>query len=332
MKKIKLVKEATTLISLVMAILIIQTPVYSTEITPAEISKVVVKNETAISEVSKATVHQQKVNARRVPSIAYKEIGTSVQSVVSKNLKKESVHPVKGAEKKVSNFKNPTGLRKYAVFIGGKHIVTFDKPYAGYSPEQRAKILVSRLKQFELVNGNPKLIMPAKEQGSVVIRANKETLFTLDAENAKVLKLSVPEYALQMTNTIRQALGSPILVRDSNLLASRGFVSYSFARRYMARPEVGIASWYGGIFNGRKAADGSIFSTYKFTAAHKTLPFGSVVRVTNTRNGKSCLVKITDRGPFVAGRVIDLSSAAAREIGILDSGVSQVKLEIVDRI
>ncbi|OGI00058.1 MAG: hypothetical protein A2Y25_09100 [Candidatus Melainabacteria bacterium GWF2_37_15] len=96
--------------------------------------------------------------------------------------------------------------------------------------------------------------------------------------------------------------------------------------------ETGVASWYGGHFHGRRAADGSAYNMNKFTAAHKTLPFGSIVKVTNLRNNNSCVVKITDRGPFIEGRIIDLSRVAAEEIGMLGSGVSKVKIEVLGRV
>ena len=91
----------------------------------------------------------------------------------------------------------------------------------------------------------------------------------------------------------------------------------------------GTASWYGPAFHGKRAADGSRFNTDEYTAAHKTYPFGTLVKVTNLKNSKSCVVKITDRGPYAHGRIIDLSKKAAEDIGMLGSGVAKVKLEVV---
>ncbi len=93
--------------------------------------------------------------------------------------------------------------------------------------------------------------------------------------------------------------------------------------------ESGTASWYGGKFQGRKTANGEIFDTYKFTAAHKTLPFNTIVRVTNLNNGLSVEVRINDRGPFVKGRIIDLSRAAAEKLDMTASGVAPVRIEII---
>jgi rare lipoprotein A len=91
----------------------------------------------------------------------------------------------------------------------------------------------------------------------------------------------------------------------------------------------GIASWYGYPHHGRMTAGGQRFNMYEFTAAHQTLPLGTRLRVTNLTNGRSVIVTITDRGPFVRGRVIDLSFAAAREISMLGRGTAPVQLEIL---
>jgi rare lipoprotein A len=96
--------------------------------------------------------------------------------------------------------------------------------------------------------------------------------------------------------------------------------------------EEGNASWYGAPFHGRQASNGEIYDMYKLTAAHRTLPFNTVVRVTNLSNGKVTTVRITDRGPFVDNRIIDLSYAAAREIDSIGPGVVPVRLEILSAI
>jgi peptidoglycan lytic transglycosylase len=93
--------------------------------------------------------------------------------------------------------------------------------------------------------------------------------------------------------------------------------------------EQGIASWYGVPFHGRRAANGEVYDMNRLTAAHRTLPFGSMVRVTNLDNGRQTEVRITDRGPFVQGRIIDLSFAAARSVDMVGSGIARVRLELL---
>lgn len=92
----------------------------------------------------------------------------------------------------------------------------------------------------------------------------------------------------------------------------------------------GTASFYGRRFNGRRTASGEAFDMHALTAAHRTLPFGSKVRVTNLANDRSVVVRINDRGPFTRKRVIDLSRAAANEIGLIRRGHGQVRLELVE--
>ncbi|MEO6641166.1 MAG: septal ring lytic transglycosylase RlpA family protein [Chitinophagaceae bacterium] len=109
-------------------------------------------------------------------------------------------------------------------------------------------------------------------------------------------------------------------------LLAASFLSIAF---YSCSPKVvesGRASFYADKFNGRKTANGERFSNHKKTAAHKTLPFGTKVKVTNIKNGKSVKVRINDRGPFVAGRSIDLSKKAARKIGMIKDGVGNVQM------
>jgi rare lipoprotein A len=91
--------------------------------------------------------------------------------------------------------------------------------------------------------------------------------------------------------------------------------------------EIGMASWYGPPYAGRKGADGTVYDQNAMTAAHLTLPLGTMVRVTNLTNNQSVVVRITDRGPFVHGRIIDLSLAAAKATGVYRAGVAKVKVE-----
>jgi rare lipoprotein A len=93
--------------------------------------------------------------------------------------------------------------------------------------------------------------------------------------------------------------------------------------------ETGLASWYGAPYDGRLAASGEIYDMQEFTAAHRTLPFGVWVEVRDLDNGKRVNVRITDRGPFVEGRIIDVSLAAAREIDLVGPGIARVRLTVI---
>lgn len=93
--------------------------------------------------------------------------------------------------------------------------------------------------------------------------------------------------------------------------------------------DVGIASWYGPTFHGKSTANGETYDQNELTAAHKTLPFNTVVKVTNLENGKSVTVRINDRGPYAGDRIIDLSRAAAEQIDMIGPGTAEVRLELV---
>lgn len=95
--------------------------------------------------------------------------------------------------------------------------------------------------------------------------------------------------------------------------------------------EKGIASWYGKKFHGKKTSNGEIYNMYSMTAAHKTLPMNTSLLVTNIKNGKQIVVRVNDRGPFVQGRIVDLSYHAANEIGMTHAGVAQVHIQAISK-
>ncbi|HSA05920.1 MAG TPA: septal ring lytic transglycosylase RlpA family protein [Candidatus Gastranaerophilales bacterium] len=214
------------------------------------------------------------------------------------------------------------------VYINRQEIITLDQIAGGLTPRERAAIFVKTLRAFLEQGQNPQKIFPDFEKGIAVIKHEDKILFTADAKSAKSQGINANELAFLWANSVRKALGASELIKDyelfknlvENYVESAGF------------NETGMASWYGGDFHGRSSADGSIYDKNQFTAAHKSLPFGSVVKVTNLRNGNACLVKITDRGPFVQGRIIDLSRVAAKEIGMLSSGVSKVTIEVLGKV
>ena len=155
----------------------------------------------------------------------------------------------------------------------------------------------------------------------VLVTVNRQTILPDTTDNPA-------EDVLQMANRLRRLLGNaPALSRVEGMPEPVR----------PAAPQVGIvtstlsgtASWYGPGFHGRRSASGEVFNQNALTAAHRTLPFGTRVRVTNIRTGQQVVVRINDRGPFSRGRIIDLSAAAAGQIGLRASGVGQVQLEVL---
>jgi rare lipoprotein A len=93
--------------------------------------------------------------------------------------------------------------------------------------------------------------------------------------------------------------------------------------------ETGFASWYGAPYHKRRGSNGEVYDMHAMTAAHRTLPMGSIVRVTNVKTGSSAIVRITDRGPFIQGRILDLSEAAAKKVDVWSVGVAMVRIEVL---
>jgi len=111
-----------------------------------------------------------------------------------------------------------------------------------------------------------------------------------------------------------------------------GLSAWAVLDRYVPTGRhVGVASWYGPGFYGRQTASGAVYTGADLTAAHRSLPFGTRVRVTNLENGRRVVVVVDDRGPYARGRVIDLSPAAAHRLGMLRDGLARVRVEVVGR-
>jgi rare lipoprotein A len=127
---------------------------------------------------------------------------------------------------------------------------------------------------------------------------------------------SRPEGAVRLPEGTKEAadLAEPTIPNDATPIAI----------------ETGRASWYGPPYHNRRGSNGEIYNMHAMTAAHRTLPLGSIVRVTNLKTGDTALVRITDRGPFITGRIIDLSLAAARKIDLYRVGVAEVRVEVME--
>jgi rare lipoprotein A len=127
---------------------------------------------------------------------------------------------------------------------------------------------------------------------------------------------------------MRRLAALPLLV----LLLLPGTTGATGAKQAAEAPapyQVGKASWYGKYFHGRTTANGEIYDMFQFTAAHRELPLGTWLKVTNLRTGKWIIVRVNDRGPYVDGRIIDLSYGAAQMLGFREKGLEQVRLDII---
>lgn len=141
-----------------------------------------------------------------------------------------------------------------------------------------------------------------------------------------VILLMLAAAAIQGCSMISDIANSSAQIQSASVRKANYEISRPSA---ISKLEIGAASWYGPGFNGKATASGDIFDDRKFTAAHRTLPLGSKARVVNLNNGKSVEVVINDRGPHVQGRIIDLSQASAKALGMIDCGITQVKVQLI---
>lgn len=198
-------------------------------------------------------------------------------------------------------------------------------------PIQQATAIAAQLNQLHRngVDGSNITAEWSEASETYVIRVGDQVLVEFDSDI--ILPDTTENRAediLQATNRIRRQFGNAAPLNaiegtpnthQENYVAV-GPIQFTFT---------GIASWYGPGFHGRRTASGAVFDQHALTAAHRTLPFGTLVRVTNMNNGTSVTVRITDRGPFGGGRVLDLSAGAARAIGMIRSGVAPVRVDVV---
>lgn len=178
---------------------------------------------------------------------------------------------------------------------------------------------------------SPKKTLP----GHYLIKVNGEQLVEINAETRlSDMTDDLAEEALQATNRLRRLVGNAPPLREifgkpvppPKLLQRMPRIKLP---QQIASGLNGLASWYGPGFHGNRSASGERYNQNALTAAHRSLPFGTKVRVTNMRSGRSVVVRINDRGPHIRGRIIDLSAAAARIVGVMQSGVAPVRVEVL---
>lgn len=209
-----------------------------------------------------------------------------------------------------------------------------DSPTAATAndPVWRATAVAAKLNQLNRDNVNA---------DAIAVRWNPdEKVYAIEVKGEKLVPIddrtilpdttrNPAEDALQATNRLRRLMGNaPPLKEVAGQPQERKIAQLSFGPIRLQM--TGVASWYGPGFHGRRSASGEVYNQNALTAAHRSLPFGTNVQVTNLNNGRSVIVRITDRGPFVRGRVIDLSAAAARVLGVMHSGVAPVQLQVLD--
>lgn len=201
-------------------------------------------------------------------------------------------------------------------------------------PAARATAVAAKINQLYQADVNGKDITLKWEQvaglagGRYLIKSNQVEIAAIDRDTILPdTTQNLEQDALQATNRLRRLFGdaAPLSAIEGKSMFDPQLAFSGVIQRTMT----GFASWYGPGFHGNRSASGEIFNQHALTAAHRTLPFGTRVVVTNLDNGQSVVVKINDRGPFHGNRVIDLSAGAARVLGLMQSGVAPVRVEVL---
>jgi len=211
-----------------------------------------------------------------------------------------------------------------------RETLTTDESTA-HEPAARAATVARQIDQFHQTVGNPEAVGVRWDTDL------EEYVITLEGESLVVVDevTMLPDTtgdaandALQATNRLRRLLGraEPLTEIEGRPEPDAIAAAYNWD---VTSVFTGRASWYGPGFHGRRTASGEVFNQNALTAAHRTLPFGTQVRVTNLSNNRQVVVRINDRGPFSHGRVLDLSAGAAREIGLHRAGVGSVRVEVL---
>ncbi len=209
------------------------------------------------------------------------------------------------------------------------------------SPLRRATLVAAKLNQMNWDNVDAGKITVNWQAGGVsqaqtgdryLIRVNGEELVEINGKTRLADTTNdLAKDALQAANRLRRLLGNAPPLHE---IAGRPVLRPLLPREISLGPVrislSGLASWYGPGSDGTESASGETFNQNALTAAHRSLPFGTKVRVTNLQNGLSVVVRINDRGPYIQGRIIDLSTAAARVLGLMQSGVAPVRVDVLN--
>ena len=297
-----------------------------------------------------ATIHTHKLNGknaatvyvRGIPVVTYIESEESAKPT-SDNAQKDSLS---GSKTKSETKKNSESskLASTNIKLGSSDSNNSAKSandsseslLASSDPIERATAAAALINQLNRDGLDPNKIIPNWKNGNYVIDLGDRA--TLKFDKQAVFPESLQDQTqdvLESANLLRRLLGGANPLSEVSNSPKPKFAGNPSFRPALNSRIVGVmsgmASWYGPGFDGNYSASGEIFNARDLTAAHPSLPFGTLVRVVNMDNGQSVVVRINDRGPYAHGRVIDISTAAANVIGLIASGVAPVRLEVLSK-
>ena len=213
------------------------------------------------------------------------------------------------------------GSTRNQVLVNDTAIVSF-----GSEDEDRARVIAERLTNLaELALLSPNNAVPDTVNDLAVGSIDGEVVFTVDRDTASWYGRTPEDLTVMWVNNLRLALdGSPLPETEAR--------TYKYEFNPGPIDLEGLASWYGPYFYGRPTASGELFVPGTMTAAHKTLPLGTMLEVTSPDTGRTVVVRVNDRGPYIGPRILDLSETAARELGVHHMGVANVQILIPNSI
>ncbi len=231
----------------------------------------------------------------------------------------------------VTNVWENNGEEFSSILVNDKVVYTV-KTNSNPEAQDKVEAMATRLANvIHELKGNAESLLPGKDTSAASIRIGNQTIFKFDAcALAETDKNQSINQSFQIVNALRLALGANQLPQALLNFMTTASKDASLTLGKISNCFAGAASWYGGKFEGRKTSNGEIFSGKKLTAAHPSLPFGTKLLVVNRKTGDSCVVEVNDRGPFVGGRVIDLSKAAAKQLNMLSNGVAMVDCMVIN--
>ncbi len=200
------------------------------------------------------------------------------------------------------------------IIVDNKVLMRVEEKDEVYNAYEAAQDIAGELEEGFSQGFSAKDIRPSIVKGNIYTISIGDNILTKIEKDDEVFGKNYWQVALEKANKFREAFGAK---------------PFSIENIKSVFTDFGIASWYGKGFHGRRTSSGEKYDMNDFTAAHKTLPFGSEVLVTKLDNKKSVLVRITDRGPFVSGRIIDLSKSAAEYLGMLGQGIAKVRIDVL---
>ncbi|MEH2078590.1 MAG: septal ring lytic transglycosylase RlpA family protein [Nostoc sp.] len=304
-------------------------------------------------------IHPHNIKGRKAATLFIRNIPvlTFLSSVSNTNLESKKVGEIGNAEGVQSyaliSSNSPNALNTDNVTDASNQISSVDN-----DPVEIASVIAAKINQLnrESVDASKITVswkagekstanqaqnksVPVQEDGDrYVIKVNDEELVEINQGTRLAGTTNdLAEDALQATNRLRRLLGNASPLKEiANLPVRQPVVSIPKLPQQIAvgvvrATLIGMASYYGYDGSGNRTASGQRFNPEEMTAAHRSLPFGTQVRVTNTRNGRSVVLRINDRGPYIRGRIIDVSAGAARILGMMGSGVAPVNIEVLGK-